>query len=90
MRNCWFTNVPLFSNTVSVGNTTFAAALVARGVTAVADRQRVLVTLPDDRDVIDSRAVFDAVRDVAVLRDTALLRMERRRGHLEDLFTLTS
>ena len=68
----------------------FAAALVARGVTAVADRQRVLVTLPDDRDVIDSRAVFDAVRDVAVLRDTALLRMERRRGHLEDLFTLTS
>jgi hypothetical protein len=28
-RNCWFTNVPFFSKTESVGRTTFAAALVA-------------------------------------------------------------
>lgn len=64
----------------------FASALELRGVRATAERQRVLVTLPESTGPDDERATFDAVRDVAVLRNAALLRMERRRGHLEDLF----
>jgi ABC-2 type transport system ATP-binding protein len=68
----------------------FAESLVSRGVHATADRQVVLVTVPDASDVSGERGAFDAVRDVAVLRDVALLRMERRRGHLEDLFDVAS
>ena len=68
----------------------FAAALEARGVTASADRQRIIVTLPESTVAGDERATFDAVRDVAVEHNAALLRMERRRGHLEDLFAVTS
>ncbi len=68
----------------------FAQALGVRGVHATADRQSVLVTVPDSTDERDERATFDAVRDVAVQRQAALLRMERRRGHLEDLFDVAS
>ncbi|MBL0170784.1 MAG: ABC transporter ATP-binding protein [Gemmatimonadaceae bacterium] len=68
----------------------FAHALASRGVRATADRQSVLVTVPDASDVPGERATFDAVRDVAVERHAALLRMERRRGHLEDLFDVAS
>lgn len=66
--------------------TAFAAALEARGVHATGERQRVVVTLPESTSPDDERAAFDAVRDVAVLHNAALLRLERRRGHLEDLF----
>ena len=64
----------------------FAADLASRGIQAHAERQCVMVTLPDATDLDAERRSFDAVRDVAVLRHSALLRMERRRGHLEDLF----
>lgn len=70
----------------------FADALVARGVTAVADRQRIAVTLASADDITgdateaDYRHTFDIVRDVAVARNAAVVRMERRRGQLEDLF----
>ena len=66
----------------------FAQALAARGVPATHERQLVLVTLPESTDERDERATFDAVRDTAVEREVALLRLERRRGHLEDLFAL--
>ena len=68
----------------------FAEALSARGIAATAERQHVLVTLPSADDVGVERATFDAVRDVAVLREASLLRMERRRGHLEDLFSVST
>ncbi len=66
----------------------FAAALVAQGVVATSDHQRVLVTLNEAATEEETRATYDAVRDTAVTRGTALLRLERRRGHLEDLFVL--
>lgn len=68
----------------------FARALGVLGVQATADRQSVLVTVPDSTDERGERAAFDAVRDVAVQCQAALLRMERRRGHLEDLFDVAS
>jgi ABC-2 type transport system ATP-binding protein len=68
----------------------FASALEALGVTASADRQRVIVTIPETANPDEERATFDAVRDVAVEQNSALLRLERRRGHLEDLFATSS
>jgi len=68
---------------------TFASALMARGVVAMADGQLVLVTLDDVANDEDARATYDAVRDTAAANGAALLRLERRRGHLEDLFALT-
>lgn len=68
---------------------TFASALMARGVVAMADGQHVLVTLDDVAKDADARATYDAVRDTAAANGAALLRLERRRGHLEDLFALT-
>jgi ABC-2 type transport system ATP-binding protein len=65
---------------------TFTAALVALGVRATFDRQVVAVTLPEAPDDDAERLAYNAVRDVAVQQHSALLRMERRRGHLEDLF----
>lgn len=63
----------------------FAEALMSRGVTAIAERQLVLVTLAESDDELHTHT-FDAVRDVAVARESAVIRMERRRGQLEDLF----
>jgi ABC-2 type transport system ATP-binding protein len=68
----------------------FVSALHARGIEAVAERQHVLVTLPEQGEGAAFNATFDAVRDVAVLLETSLVRMERRRGHLEDLFAVTA
>ena len=68
----------------------FARALAGMGMHASVDRQAVLVTVPDATDAQGERAAFDAVRDVAVLQCAAILRMERRRGHLEDLFDVAS
>ncbi len=64
----------------------FAASLTALGVRATFDHQVVAVTLPESPDDTAERMAYDAVRDVAVQQRSALLRMERRRGHLEDLF----
>lgn len=66
----------------------FAEALMGQGVQATAEAQRVLVTLAESGSEQDARATFDAVRDVAVTQGAALLRLERRRGHLEDLFAM--
>ncbi len=69
---------------------TFAARLRERGLVARPERQRVLVQLVAVEAGADSdsamHAVYDAVRDAAVAESAGLLRLERRRGHLEDLF----
>jgi hypothetical protein len=61
-------------------------ALARRGVHGVTDQRHVLVTLPDSTDTVQHRATYDAVRDAIASLDVPLLRLERRRGHLEDLF----
>ena len=64
----------------------FALRLVALGVAAHHERQRVLVQLPEGGDDAAMRQAYDAVRDTAVAEGAGVLKMERRRGHLEDLF----
>jgi len=64
----------------------FASQLVARGLSAHPERQRVLVELSANVDDDALRAAYDVVRDAAAAADVGLLRLERRRGHLEDLF----
>ena len=64
----------------------FALRLVALGVAAHHERQRVLVQLPEGSDDAAMRHVYDAVRDTAVAEGAGVLKLERRRGHLEDLF----
>ncbi len=67
----------------------YCAALVAHGLLVQRDRLRVLVELPSGDDAESAarlRAAHDAVRDAAVSSGVGLLRIERRRGHLEDLF----
>ena len=64
----------------------FAMRLAALGVAAHHERQRVLVQLPAAGDETAMRHAYDAVRDTAVAESVGVLKMERRRGHLEDLF----
>ena len=67
----------------------YCAALVAQGLVVQRDLLRVLVELPNGDDAESVARMFathDIVRDVAVATGVGLLRMERRRGHLEDLF----
>ncbi len=67
----------------------YGAALAAQGLVVQRDRLRVLVELPSGDDAASRarvRAAHDVVRDVAVATGVGLLRIERRRGHLEDLF----
>ncbi len=66
--------------------TAFAERLRERGLAAQPERQRVLVQLPASADELMLRATYDAVRDAAVAESVGVLRLERRRGHLEDLF----
>lgn len=65
----------------------FVARVSAAGLLVQADRQRVLVELPDTAAPAALDAAYDAVRDAAAMSDTGVLRLERRRGHLQDLFT---
>ncbi|MEP6766307.1 MAG: ABC transporter ATP-binding protein, partial [Gemmatimonadaceae bacterium] len=60
--------------------------LSSRGLSATRDFANVLVQLPDGADDAVMRATCDSIRDAAVALDVGLLRIERRRGHLEDLF----
>lgn len=63
---------------------TFNETLARVGVIAQRERHHVLVVVPDGADGL--RFVCDAVRDAAAASGVGLLRIERRRGHLEDLF----
>ena len=63
-----------------------ADELVNAGYIVSRDRANVLVQLPDGSDESSMRGTCDAIRDAAVKLDVGLLRIERRRGHLEDLF----
>jgi ABC-2 type transport system ATP-binding protein len=57
-----------------------AAALSGSGLEAHLDGRTVLVACPDERP-------YDIVRDAIVDLDLALVRLEQRRGSLEDLFS---
>ena len=52
----------------------------------------VAAAMAADRMALDAAVarVHDAVRDAALAYDAGLLRLERRRGHLEDLFAPTA
>ncbi|MFO0227779.1 ABC transporter ATP-binding protein [Gemmatimonas sp.] len=65
----------------------FVARVSAAGLLVQAERQRVLVELPDTAAPAALDAAYDAVRDAAAMSDTGVLRLERRRGHRQDLFT---
>lgn len=75
----------------------FVEALGSRGVTARLDRHHVLVDVPAaeaasyDASTLHvahhaEYAVYDAVRDAALRLDAGILRLERRRGQLAELF----
>ncbi len=64
----------------------FVAQVAAAGLAVEQERQRVLVEIPDQVDAEALRHVHDVVRDAAMACDVGLLRLERRRGHLQDLF----
>src|SRR3954470_5519032 len=64
---------------VEEGESDLTAALVARGLHAVADGRTVLVAIEDDRP-------YDLVRDAVADLGLPLVRMEQRRQSLEDLF----
>lgn len=64
----------------------FVAHVAAAGLPVRPERQRVLVELPDTSDPVSLQGAYDAVRDAAAAADVGLLRLERRRGHLQDLF----
>jgi ABC-2 type transport system ATP-binding protein len=68
--------------------TAFTTTLTGAGIVAQQERQRVLVNVPDGDDAL--RVVCDSVRDAAALHGVGLLRIERRRGHLEDLFAVST
>jgi ABC-2 type transport system ATP-binding protein len=64
---------------VEEGSDRLAAALVAAGLTAVADGRTVLVDLHDERP-------WDLVRDTVADLDLPLVRIQQRRRGLEELF----
>ncbi len=65
---------------VEEGESELAAALVARGLQAVADGRTVLVAIEDDRP-------YDLVRDAIADLGLPLVRLQQRRQRLEDLFS---
>jgi ABC-2 type transport system ATP-binding protein len=64
----------------------FVQRLAASGVNATLDRTRVLIEVTDSANEFAMQTVCDAVRDAVAAQDAGLLRLERHRGHLEDLF----
>ena len=68
----------------------FIDALGARGIrvsdTAHGRAERILVEIPETATTADVDTVLDGIRDAAVVTNAGLLRLERRRGQLEDLF----
>jgi ABC-2 type transport system ATP-binding protein len=65
---------------VEEGEVALAAALVARGLQAVADGRTILVAIEDERP-------YDIVRDAVAELGLPLVRLEQRRQRLEDLFS---
>lgn len=65
----------------------FVRHVAGAGLAVHPERQRVLVELPLTTSEADLRQAYDVVRDAAVSADVGVLRLERRRGHLQDLFT---
>jgi ABC-2 type transport system ATP-binding protein len=65
---------------VEEGESELTAALVARGLQAVADGRTVLVAIEDDRP-------YDLVRDAVADLGLPLVRLQQRRQRLEDLFS---
>ena len=68
----------------------FVAQVAAMGLLVQRERQRVLVDIPPDADAAGIQQAHDIVRDAAAQSDVGLLRLERRRGHLQDLFAEAS
>jgi ABC-2 type transport system ATP-binding protein len=64
---------------VEEGSQALATRLTERGATAEVDGRTVLVDLPDERP-------YDLLRDLVAEMGLALIRIEQRRGRLEDLF----
>ena len=68
----------------------FIDALGARGIrvsdTGHGRAERILVEIPETATTADVDTVLDGIRDAAVVTNAGLLRLERRRGQLEDLF----
>ena len=64
---------------VEEGEDALAAALIAKGLQAVADGRTVLLHVTED-------AQYDVVRDAVAELGLPLVRMEQRRQSLEDLF----
>lgn len=64
----------------------FVAHVATRGLVVQLERQRVLVELPESGAAAAVQQAYDAVRDAAMAVDVGVLRLERRRGHLQDLF----
>jgi ABC-2 type transport system ATP-binding protein len=65
---------------------TFVAVVAAAGLAVQPERQRVMVELPVSTDPAQVQQAYTVVRDAAVTANVGVLRLERRRGHLQDLF----
>ncbi len=65
---------------------TFVAEVAAAGLAVHPERQRVLVELPVSSNPEHLQQAYDVVRDAAHTANVGVLRLERRRGHLQDLF----
>lgn len=65
---------------------TFVAEVAAAGLAVHPERQRVLVELPVSTNAEQLQQAYDVVRDAALTANVGVLRLERRRGHLQDLF----
>ena len=63
----------------------FVDALLAAGLDALTEHERIAVRLAGSDDESMQRTC-DVIRDTAAVQDVGLLRLEQRRGHLEDLF----
>ena len=64
----------------------FVREIAAAGLAVHPERQRVLVELPVRTNPEQLQQAYDVVRDAAFTVNVGVLRLERRRGHLQDLF----
>ena len=66
---------------------TFVAEVAAAGLAVHLERHRVLVELPVSPNAEPPQQAYDVVRDAALTANGGVLRLERRRGRLQDLFS---